>query len=127
MNARCARWLRVPIGVRQFEEQPINHNTAAIERRTRAVPSFALLRSAGGEATGVARRIVRMGRSVCLNCGRMDRLSFADETVRHGRYGIAVVVVCRCQVTIVSKVMQGSVRPGMRRGHFRNSETQTVG
>jgi hypothetical protein len=60
----------------------------------------------------------RMSGSACLNCGRTDRLGFADETNRQGRYGIAVVIVCRCQVMIVSKVIQAAVRPGMRRSHF---------
>jgi hypothetical protein len=52
----------------------------------------------------------------------MDRLGFADETVRHGRYGIAVVVVCHCRVTLVGKVMRGLVRPGLRRVHFSKQQ-----
>ncbi|MBV8540859.1 MAG: hypothetical protein JO364_17670 [Pseudonocardiales bacterium] len=66
----------------------------------------------------MARTRMRLSRSTCLNCGRVDRLGFADETRRQGRYGIAVVIVCMCQVEIVSKVMQGSVRPGTQRVHF---------
>ncbi|HEU0089456.1 MAG TPA: hypothetical protein VFQ77_17735 [Pseudonocardiaceae bacterium] len=80
--------------------------------------SIPLLKPAGREATGVARKNARVSRSTCANCGRTDRLGFADETVRQGRYDVAVVIVCRCQRMIVSKVMQGLVRPGMRRGHF---------
>lgn len=66
----------------------------------------------------MARTNARVSRSACLNCGRTDRLGFADETRRQGRYGIAVVIVCPCQVEIVRKGMQGSVRPGTRRVHF---------
>ncbi|MEO7193383.1 MAG: hypothetical protein ABIZ05_00945 [Pseudonocardiaceae bacterium] len=66
----------------------------------------------------MARTRMRLGRSTCLNCDRVDWLGFADETRRQGRYGIAVVIVCPCQVEIVSKVMQGSVRPGTQRVHF---------
>lgn len=66
----------------------------------------------------MARTKLRVRRSACLNCGRTDRLGFADETRRQGRYGIAVVIVCPCQVEIVSKVIRGSVPPGTRRLHF---------
>jgi hypothetical protein len=62
----------------------------------------------------VAHTNARVSRSACLNCSRTDRLGFADETRRQGRYGIA----CPCQVEIVSKVMRGSLRPGTRRSHF---------
>ena len=71
----------------------------------------------GREATGVARERMPVGRSACLHCDRTDRLGFADETRRQGRYGIAVVIVCPCQVEIVCKVIQGSVPPGTRRLH----------
>lgn len=66
----------------------------------------------------MARTKTRASRSACLHCGRIDRLGFADETRRQGRYVIAVVIICRCQVEIVSKVMRGLVRPGMKRSHF---------
>lgn len=66
----------------------------------------------------MVRKKVHASRSPCPHCGRTDRLGFADETFRQGRYGIVVVLVCRCQVVIVRKVVQGSVRPGMRRSHF---------
>lgn len=66
----------------------------------------------------MARKKVRVARGACLNCGRPDRLGYADETRRQGRYGIAIIVVCSCQVEIVRKSMQGSVRPGTRRVHF---------
>jgi hypothetical protein len=82
------------------------------------VTSFTRLKSAGGEATDVASTNARVSRSACLNCGRADRLGFTDETRRQGRYGIAVAIVCPCRVEIVSKVMQGSLRPGTRRSHF---------
>ncbi len=83
----------------------------------------------GRAAAGVARKKVRVGRKACLHCGRADRLGFADETRRQGRYGIAVVIVCPCQMEIVSKVMQGSVRPKTRRVHFsklRDSDRRLV-
>jgi hypothetical protein len=77
----------------------------------------------------VAHKKVQVSRSACLNCGRTDRLGCADETRRQGRYGIAIVIVCHCQVEIVGKVMQGSVRPGIRRVHFpklQNSDRRRV-
>jgi hypothetical protein len=52
----------------------------------------------------------------------MDRLGFADETARQGRYGILVAIVCPCQIVIISKVMQGAVRPGMQRVHFSKQQ-----
>lgn len=84
---------------------PRNTNIAAIERR---LESGYELRTAEvqGEATGVARERMPVSRLACLNCGRMDRLGFADETRRQSRYGIAVAIVGPCQEEIVSKVMQ---------------------
>lgn len=66
----------------------------------------------------MARERMPVSRSACLNCGRTDRLGFADETRRQNRYGIAVAMMCPCQLEIVSKVMQGSVPPGTRRLRF---------
>jgi hypothetical protein len=86
------------------------------------VAILALPGLAGGEPTDVARKKVRVSRLACLNCGRTDRLGFADETVRQGRYGIAVVVVCHCRVALVRKVMRGLVRPGLRRVHFSKQQ-----
>jgi hypothetical protein len=72
----------------------------------------------------VARKKLRVSRSACINCGRTDWLGFADETRRQGRYGIAVVIVCPCQVEIVSKIMQGSVPRHTRRVHFSKLRDQ---
>ncbi len=66
----------------------------------------------------MAHTKMRVSRVACLHCGHMDRLGYADETLRQSRYGIAVVIVCPCKVEIVRKGMQGSVRPGTRRVHF---------
>lgn len=114
----CAWWLRVPIGARQFEERLTKINTAATRHTRRVTASFARLKSAGREATGVARTTMRVRHSVCLHCGRTDRPGFADETRRQSRYGIAAVIACPCQVEIVSKVMRGSVPRYTRRVHF---------
>ncbi|MBV9143340.1 MAG: hypothetical protein JO115_20890 [Pseudonocardiales bacterium] len=87
---------------------------------------MALPELAGREPTDVAHKAGRVNHSTCLNCGRADRLGFADESVRASRYGIAVVVVCQCRVALVRKVMRGLVRPGLRRVHFSKCWTKLV-
>lgn len=59
---------------------------------------------------------------VCVSCGRLDRLGFADETVRNSRYGIAVIVVCPCRAAPLRKLVRGLVRPGVRRLHFTRQQ-----
>lgn len=98
-------------------------NPAATERSTRSVVAIlALPELAGRKLTDVERKKVQARRLTCLNCGRTDRLGFADETVRQSRYGIAVVVVCHCRVALVRKVMRGLVRPDLRRVHFSKQQ-----
>lgn len=52
------------------------------------------------------------------DCSRPRLLGYADETVRSGTYGIAVVVVCACQVDLLRHLLRSVVRPGQVRVHF---------
>lgn len=109
-----------PLGRDSWRSDPRNTNTAATERSPESDRELRTAESPweGRRPAWRARGCGWVSRSACLYCGRMDRLGFADETRRQGRYGIAVVIVCPCQVKIVSKIMQGSVGPGRRRSHF---------
>jgi hypothetical protein len=94
---------------------PRNTNTAATERSPESNCELRTAEVHGKGGDGVACERMPVSRSACLNCGRTDQLGFADETRRQNRYGIAVAMMCPCQLEIVSKVMQGSVPPGTRR------------
>lgn len=56
--------------------------------------------------------------SVSCGCSRPRLLGFADETVRGGTYGIAVVVVCACQIAVIRQRTRAAVRAGQVRVHF---------
>lgn len=123
MLGSTARWLAPHCGRRgdARSNQP-NANQRPPSAASTAVAILALPELAGREPTDVAHKTGRVNHSTCLNCGRADRLGFADESVRASRYRIAVVVVCQCQVGLVRKVMRGLVRPGLRRVHFSKQQ-----
>ena len=62
-------------------------------------------------------------RPPCPACGRVDNyVGFADETARNGRYGIAVAILCSCELDSTRKLVRSLVRRGQRRVHFSKQQ-----
>jgi hypothetical protein len=62
---------------------------------------------------------------LCPACNRSDRyVGFADETGRNGRYGIAVAILCSCEVDSARKLVRSLVRRGQRRVHFSKQQNR---
>jgi len=59
----------------------------------------------------------------CPCCGSCDRRTgYADETIRNSRYGIAVVLVCRCRTAELRRSARSLLLSGQYRLHMAKEQ-----